>query len=153
MSRPILGRCRASISTRWRRLRACCGLTASASISPPSSARRWKGGNPRRPNPADPQVQAWWKAKVDSIYRRIPDFGGFVVKANSESQPGPRDYGKSQADGANVIADALKPHGGTVFWRAFVYSEKDPTDRHKQAYNEFKPQDGAFRDNVFVQTK
>ena len=104
-------------------------------------------------DPADPQVQAWWKKEVDGIYRRIPDFGGFVVKANSEGQPGPRDYNRTQAEGANVIADAVAPHGGTVFWRAFVYSEKDPTDRAKQAYNEFKPLDGKFRDNVFVQTK
>jgi alpha-glucuronidase len=110
-------------------------------------------GKLKTADPADPQVQAWWKQEADAIYRLIPDFGGFVVKANSEGQPGPRDYGKSQADGANVIADALAPHGGTVFWRAFVYSEKDATDRHKQAYNEFKPQDGVFRDNVFVQTK
>src|SRR5258706_4956385 len=104
-------------------------------------------------DPADPMVAAWWKKEVDGIYRRIPDFGGFVVKANSEGQPGPRDYNRTQAEGANVIADALAPHGGIVFWRAFVYSEKDPTDRAKQAYNEFKPLDGKFPDNVFVQTK
>ena len=110
-------------------------------------------GKLKTADPADPQVQAWWKKEVDSIYRRIPDFGGFVVKANSEGQPGPRDYDRTQAEGANVIADALAPHGGIVFWRAFVYSEKDPTDRAKQAYNEFKPLDGKFRDNVFVQTK
>ncbi len=110
-------------------------------------------GKLKTADPADPQVQAWWKKEVDGIYRRIPDFGGFVVKANSEGQPGPRDYNRSQAEGANVIADALAPHGGIVFWRAFVYSEKDPADRAKQAYNEFKPLDGKFRDNVFVQTK
>jgi alpha-glucuronidase len=110
-------------------------------------------GKLKSADPADPQVQAWWKKEVDGIYRRIPDFGGFVVKANSEGQPGPRDYNRTQADGANVIADALAPHGGSVFWRAFVYSEKDPTDRAKQAYNEFKPLDGKFRGNVFVQTK
>jgi len=110
-------------------------------------------GKLKTADPADPAVQAWWKKEVDSIYRRIPDFGGFVVKANSEGQPGPRDYDRTQAEGANVIADALAPHGGIVFWRAFVYSEKDPTDRAKQAYNEFKPLDGKFRDNVFVQTK
>jgi alpha-glucuronidase len=110
-------------------------------------------GKLKTADPADPQVQAWWKKEVDSIYRRIPDFGGFVVKANSEGQPGPRDYDRTQAEGANVVADALAPHGGIVFWRAFVYSEKDPTDRAKQAYNEFKPLDGKFRDNVFVQTK
>jgi len=110
-------------------------------------------GKLKTADPADSQVQAWWKKEADRIYRRIPDFGGFVVKANSEGQPGPRDYNRSQAEGANVIADALAPHGGAVFWRAFVYSEKDPTDRAKQAYNEFKPLDGKFRDNVFVQTK
>jgi len=110
-------------------------------------------GKLKTADPADPMVAAWWKQEVDAIYRQIPDFGGFVVKANSEGQPGPRDYNRSQAEGANVVADALKPHGGTVFWRAFVYSEKDPTDRAKQAYNEFKPLDGKFRDNVFVQTK
>ena len=110
-------------------------------------------GKLKTADPSDPQVQAWWKKHVDDIYRRIPDFGGFVVKANSEGQPGPRDYDRSQAEGANVIADALAPHGGIVFWRAFVYSEKDPTDRAKQAYNEFKPLDGKFRGNVFVQTK
>ncbi len=110
-------------------------------------------GKLKTADPADPAVQAWWKKEADGIYRRIPDFGGFVVKANSEGQPGPRDYDRTQAEGANVIADALRPHGGTVFWRAFVYSDKDPTDRAKQAYNEFKPLDGKFRDNVFVQTK
>lgn len=110
-------------------------------------------GKLKTADPADPLVAAWWKQEADRIYRQIPDFGGFVVKANSEGQPGPRDYGRTQAEGANVIADALKPHGGWVFWRAFVYSEKDPTDRAKQAYNEFKPLDGKFRDDVFVQTK
>ena len=110
-------------------------------------------GKLKTADPADSQVQAWWKKEADFIYRRIPDFGGFVVKANSEGQPGPRDYNRSQAEGANAIADALAPHGGTVFWRAFVYSEKDPADRAKQAYNEFKPLDGKFRDNVFVQVK
>ena len=110
-------------------------------------------GKLKTADPADPQVQAWWKLEADRIYRQIPDFGGFVVKANSEGQPGPRDYNRTQAEGANVIADALKPHDGTVFWRAFVYSQTDPTDRAKQAYNEFKPLDGKFRDNVFVQTK
>ena len=86
-------------------------------------------GKLKTADPNDPQVQAWWKKEVDCDLPPIPDFGGFVVKANSEGQPGPRDYGRTQAEGANVIADALAPHGGTVFWRAFVYSEKDPTDR------------------------
>ncbi|TDK28781.1 alpha-glucuronidase [Luteimonas aestuarii] len=104
-------------------------------------------------DPLDPEVQRWWKAKADEIYGLIPDFGGFLVKANSEGQPGPQDYGRSHADGANLLADALAPHGGVVMWRAFVYSEEEPDDRHKQAYNEFVPHDGEFRDNVLVQVK
>jgi alpha-glucuronidase len=103
-------------------------------------------------DPLDPQVRAWWKAKADEIYRIIPDFGGFLVKANSEGQPGPQDFGRSHADGANMMAEALAPHGGIVIWRAFVYSPK-PEDRIKQAYNEFKPFDGKFADNVVIQVK
>jgi alpha-glucuronidase len=104
-------------------------------------------------DPLDPAVAAWWKAKVDEIYRVIPDFGGFLVKANSEGQPGPNDYRRSHADGANMFADALAPHGGVVMWRAFVYAAENPDDRHKQAYTEFQPLDGKFRDNVLVQVK
>jgi alpha-glucuronidase len=104
-------------------------------------------------DPLDPDVQAWWKAKADEIYRLIPDFGGFLVKANSEGQPGPQDYGRTHADGANMLADALAPHGGVVIWRAFVYSDKTPDDRAKQAYDEFKPLDGRFRRNVMLQVK
>ncbi|MBB3343462.1 alpha-glucuronidase [Luteimonas sp. RC10] len=104
-------------------------------------------------DPLDPAVQHWWRAKADEIYAAIPDFGGFLVKANSEGQPGPQDYGRSHADGANLLADALAPHGGIVMWRAFVYSHDEPDDRHKQAYTEFVPHDGAFRDNVIVQVK
>ena len=104
-------------------------------------------------DPLDPEVKAFWKRTVDEIYDLIPDFGGFLVKANSEGQPGPQDYQRSHADGANVLADALAPHGGIVMWRAFVYSSEVPDDRHKQAYNEFKPLDGAFRPNVVVQVK
>ncbi|ASR42288.1 alpha-glucuronidase [Xanthomonas citri pv. mangiferaeindicae] len=104
-------------------------------------------------DPLDPAVQRWWRAKADEIYAAIPDFGGFLVKANSEGQPGPQDYGRSHADGANLLADALAPHGGIVIWRAFVYSHDEPDDRHKQAYTEFVPHDGAFRDNVIVQVK
>jgi alpha-glucuronidase len=103
-------------------------------------------------DPLDPQVRAWWKAKADEIYRIIPDFGGFLVKANSEGQPGPQDFGRTHADGANMMAEALAPHGGIVIWRAFVYSPK-PEDRVKQAYNEFKPLDGKFADNVVIQVK
>jgi alpha-glucuronidase len=104
-------------------------------------------------DPLDPTVQAWWKKKVEDIYSYIPDFGGFLVKADSEGQPGPHNYGRTQADGANTLADAVKPFGGIVMWRAFVYNEKTPTDRIKQAFDEFKPLDGKFRDNVIVQVK
>ena len=104
-------------------------------------------------DPLDPAVQAWWKGKADEIYRQVPDFGGFLVKANSEGQPGPQDYHRTHADGANMLADALAPHGGVVMWRAFVYDQHVPDDRTKQACNEFKPLDGTFRPNVFVQAK
>jgi len=104
-------------------------------------------------DPLDPEVAAWWKNKADQIYSTIPDFGGFLVKANSEGQPGPQDYGRSHADGANMLADALAPHGGVVIWRAFVYSNLVPDDRIKQAYDEFVPLDGKFRDNVVLQVK
>jgi alpha-glucuronidase len=104
-------------------------------------------------DPVDPAVRAWWKSKADEIYAAIPDFGGFLVKANSEGQPGPVDYGRTHAEGANVIADALRPHGGVVLWRAFVYSERDATDRAMQAYRQLQPLDGAFADNVVLQVK
>jgi alpha-glucuronidase len=104
-------------------------------------------------DPLDPQVAAWWRAKADEIYQLIPDFGGFVVKANSEGQPGPQDYHRTHADGANVLADAVAPHNGIVMWRAFVYDEKVDPDRAKRAYIEFTALDGKFRDNVMVQVK
>jgi len=104
-------------------------------------------------DPLSPAVARWWKDKADEIYALIPDFGGFLVKANSEGQPGPQDYGRSHAEGANVLADALAPHGGIVMWRAFVYSNEQPEDRAKQAYDEFTPLDGAFRKNVILQVK
>ncbi|WP_052034894.1 alpha-glucuronidase family glycosyl hydrolase, partial [Xanthomonas graminis] len=110
-------------------------------------------GGLRSADPLVPAVQRWWRAKADEIYARIPDFGGFLVKANSEGQPGPQDYGRSHADGANMLADALAPHGGVVMWRAFVYAHQQPDDRAKQAYSEFVPLDGKFRDNVVVQVK
>ncbi len=110
-------------------------------------------GGLKTADPLDPQVAAWWKAKSDEIYRSIPDFGGFLVKANSEGQPGPRDYHRTHADGANMLAGAVRPHGGIVMWRAFVYAETDPEDRAKQAYTEFKPLDGKFASNVIVQVK
>ena len=98
-------------------------------------------------------MQQWWKDKATEIYKAIPDFGGFLVKANSEGQPGPQDYKRTHADGANMLADAVKPHGGIVMWRAFVYDATVDPDRIKRAYKEFVPLDGTFRDNVFVQTK
>ncbi|HWB54196.1 MAG TPA: alpha-glucuronidase, partial [Tepidisphaeraceae bacterium] len=101
----------------------------------------------------DKDVANWWKRKAEEIYSLIPDFGGFLVKANSEGQPGPQDYGRTHADGANVLADALAGHGGIVIWRAFVYDEKVDPDRIKRAYKEFKPLDGKFRSNVMVQVK
>ncbi|MET0364492.1 MAG: alpha-glucuronidase family glycosyl hydrolase, partial [Sphingobium sp.] len=104
-------------------------------------------------DPLDPQVAAWWKTKADEIYRAIPDFGGFLVKANSEGQPGPQDYKRTHADGANMLASAVKPHGGIVMRRAFVYAHDNPDDRAKQAYTDFKPLDGQFADNVLVQVK
>ncbi|MEK7258134.1 MAG: alpha-glucuronidase family glycosyl hydrolase, partial [Bacteroidota bacterium] len=110
-------------------------------------------GKMQTADPLDPAVQQWWKDKADEIYRLIPDFGGFVVKANSEGQPGPQTYHRTHADGANLLADALAPHGGIVMWRAFVYSAEDATDRHKQAYAEFVPRDGSFRENVMIQVK
>ena len=109
-------------------------------------------GGLKSADPLDPAVQAWWRAKANEIYRLIPDFGGFVVKANSEGQPGPQDYHRTHADGANVIADALRSHGGTLIWRAFVYGSSDK-DRAMQAYDEFRPLDGKFRDNVILQVK
>jgi len=130
-------------------------------------------GGLKTADPLDPAVQNWWKQKVDEIYTYVPDFGGFLVKANSEGQPGPQTYGRTHADGANMLADALAPHKGIVMWRAFVYDVRpqkvnenfdshkvDSTapniaasDRAKQAYDEFKPLDGKFRKNVLVQVK
>jgi len=110
-------------------------------------------GGLKTADPLDPLVRAWWKAKVEEVYVRIPDFGGFLVKANSEGQPGPQDYKRTHADGANMLAEAVAPHGGVVIWRAFVYSNETPDDRARQAYNEFVPLDGKFADNVLVQVK
>ncbi|MFZ4456469.1 MAG: alpha-glucuronidase [Bacteroidales bacterium] len=109
-------------------------------------------GHLKTSDPLDTSVKLWWKQKVKEIHNLIPDFGGFLIKANSEGQPGPQDFGRTHADGANMLADALKPYGGIVMWRAFVYSANDH-DRAKQAYNEFFPLDGKFRDNVILQVK
>ncbi|HTL07482.1 MAG TPA: alpha-glucuronidase family glycosyl hydrolase, partial [Chitinophagaceae bacterium] len=104
-------------------------------------------------DPLNDTVRQWWKEKVKEIYSYVPDFGGFLVKANSEGQPGPQDYKRTHADGANMLAAALAPFKGIVIWRAFVYSNNNPEDRHKQAYNDFVPLDGQFSSNVLVQVK
>lgn len=109
-------------------------------------------------DPLEPSVQAWWKEKAADIYRHIPDFGGFLVKADSENRPGPFTYGRDHADGANLLADALRPFGGLVFWRCFVYDCKQDwrdrkTDRARAAYDHFTPLDGRFADNVILQVK
>ncbi len=110
-------------------------------------------GNLKTADPKDPEVISWWKNKSAEIYKRIPDFGGFLVKANSEGQPGPQNYGRDHVEGANMLADAVAPFGGVIMWRAFVYSEHDANDRAKQAYAEFQPYDGKFKENVIVQVK
>ena len=109
-------------------------------------------GRLKTADPLNDTVQLWWKQKAKEIYELIPDFGGFLVKANSEGQPGPQDYNRTHADGANMLADAVAPFNGIVMWRAFVYSSGSD-DRFKQAYEEFKPLDGKFRNNVLVQVK
>ncbi len=110
-------------------------------------------GGLKTADPLELQVQQWWQQKAKEIYQYIPDFGGFLVKANSEGQPGPQNYGRTHTDGANMLADAVAPYGGIVMWRAFVYSHATPEDRFKQAYNEFQPFDGQFSKNVLVQVK
>ena len=110
-------------------------------------------GGLKTADPLDRGVIDWWKAKADEIYQRIPDFGGFLVKANSEGQPGPKDYKRNHAEGANCLADAVASHGGNVIWRAFIYDEDVDPDRAKRAYIEFTKLDGQFRPNVLVQVK
>jgi alpha-glucuronidase len=110
-------------------------------------------GKLKTADPLDPLVIDWWKKKTDEIYSYVPDFGGFLVKANSEGQPGPQNYNRSHADGANMLADAVTSHNGIVMWRAFVYDNNVPDDRAKQASNEFVPLDGKFRKNVLIQVK
>jgi len=109
-------------------------------------------GGLKTSDPLNGDVIKWWKDKAKEIYTLVPDFGGFLVKASSEGQPGPQDFGRTHADGANMLADALKPYGGIIMWRAFVYAASNE-DRAKQAYNEFMPLDGQFRDNVIIQVK
>lgn len=111
-------------------------------------------GYTKTADPLDKKVQKWWKKKAKEIYATIPDFGGFLVKANSEGQPGPGDYHRTHADGANMLADAVKPYGGIIMWRSFVYGANHKgEDRVKQAVSEFKGMDGKFRDNVILQSK
>ncbi|HTX17045.1 MAG TPA: alpha-glucuronidase family glycosyl hydrolase [Bacteroidota bacterium] len=110
-------------------------------------------GNLATADPLDPKVRDWWKKKVAEIYRAIPDFGGFLVKANSEGMPGPQDYHRTHADGANMLAEALAPFHGVVMWRAFVYEQDVDFDRVKRSYKEFVPLDGQFHSNVFIQAK
>lgn len=104
-------------------------------------------------DPLDEDVKQWWKNIADEIYTEIPDFGGFLVKADSEGQPGPFEYNRTHVEGANMLAEAVAPHDGIIMWRAFVYSEEDTDDRAKQAYDQFIPYDGKFADNVLVQVK
>ncbi len=132
----------------------------SVNFASPISARFDVAGNRRggvgeleTPDPLDPKVRRWWKEKADEIYRLIPDFGGFLVKASSEGMPGPQDSGRTHAEGANMLAEALRPHGGVVIWRTFVYSPESDPDRAKRAYKEFVPLDGGFASNVFLQAK
>jgi alpha-glucuronidase len=124
-------------------------------LSPDAKAKgRSKGiGNLDTADPLDPMVREWWKEKVSEIYGCIPDFGGFLVKANSEGMPGPQDYGRTHADGANMLAEALNDYNGIVMWRAFVYEPDVDPDRAKRSYKEFVPLDGEFAPNVFVQAK
>ena len=110
-------------------------------------------GRLKTADPLDPNVRKWWQDKAKEIYQQIPDFGGFLVKAYSEGQPGPQNYGRTHSDGANMLAEALKPYGGIVSWRSFVYDTSIDKDRAKCAYLEFVPLDGKFAPNVFIQTK
>ncbi len=126
------------------------GIKVFMSIN--SAAPRILGGLTTA-DPLDPKVRQWWMDKTKEIYAVIPDFGGFLVKANSEGEPGPQDYGRTHADGANMLAEAVAPFGGIVIWRSFVYKADPNGDRFKAAYEEFKPLDGTFKPNVIVQVK
>jgi alpha-glucuronidase len=136
----------AALATLWRPY----GLRMFLSANFASPIRL---GGLKTADPLDPAVIAWWKSKADEIYARIPDFGGFLVKANSEGQPGPKDYKRNHAEGANCLADAVASRGGHVIWRAFIYDEDVDPDRAKRAYIEFTRLEGQFRPNVLVQVK
>ena len=127
----------------------------SSPLRPASNRNSRRGGigSLETADPLDPDVRRWWKEKIKEVYQSIPDFGGFLVKANSEGMPGPQDYNRSHAEGANMLAEALAPYGGIVIWRAFVYDADVDPDRAKRAYMEFVPLDGQFHNNIFVQSK
>lgn len=149
----------AALADLFRRYHIRVYLTANFAApmkpsSTPDVMKAWGGvGDLDTADPRDVRVQAWWREKAAEIYALIPDFGGFLVKANSEGMPGPQDYGCTHADGANLLARALKPYGGIVMWRTFVYNPTIDPDRMKRSYLEFRPLDGAFDDNVILQTK
>jgi alpha-glucuronidase len=125
-----------------------------ASPLSPESGKKGRGiGDLDTADPQDPRVAQWWKTKADEIYTLIPDFGGFLVKADSEGMPGPKQYGRSHVEAANMLAAALAPHGGILMWRAFVYDTKVDPDRAKRSYTEFKPLDGEFASNAILQVK
>ena len=136
-------------------IRVFLSINFSSPISAKFTLNRRRGGigNLKTSDPLDPNVRQWWKDKAKEIYEYIPDFGGFLVKANSEGMPGPQDFGRTHADGANMLAEALSPYHGIVMWRAFVYNADTDPDRAKRAYMEFVPLDGKFHSNVFVQAK
>lgn len=138
-------------------IRVYVSANYSAPLPPsdtPREFKKWGGiGHLKTADPLDPDVIKWWKKKVAEIYQLIPDFGGFLVKANSENMPGPQDYGRNHTDGANMLAEVLEPYGGIVMWRAFVYNPEVDPDRAKRAYKEFVPLDGQFNPNVFIQPK
>jgi alpha-glucuronidase len=136
-------------------IRLFVSIRFSSPLKPASNRNSRRGGigSLETADPLDPDVRRWWKEKVKELYKSIPDFGGFLVKANSEGMPGPQDYKRSHADGANMLAEVLAPYGGIVMWRSFVYDADVDPDRAKRAYKEFVPLDGQFLPNVFVQSK
>lgn len=149
----------ASLAKVFRKyhIKVYLSINFAASLKPsqtPDVMKAWGGvGHLETANPKDPEVQRWWAEKVKEIYQIIPDFGGFLVKANSEGMPGPQDYHCTHAEGANMLAKALKPYGGYVFWRTFVYNSHIDKDRMKRSYKEFCPLDGMFEENVILQAK
>ena len=136
-------------------IRLFVSVRFSSPLKPASNRNSQRGGIGflETADPSDPDVRRWWRDKVKEVYQSIPDFGGFLVKANSEGMPGPQDYKRSHADGANMLAEAIAPYGGIVMWRSFVYDADVDPDRARRAYKEFVPQDGQFLANVFVQSK